>query len=716
MCAEIAVLNKDDAQDHQVPLEEIKGGASEVEFSTEDISPAEAEAMLRTARTPHPDENAIATYALAMKNDAWLENGQPIVFDEDGRLVDGVQRLHAVIRSGKTISTLVARNVRSDTLHTIDQHRRRNYAGVLESRGVENAGAVVRLLGRMIRIENGALNRDPISISWSRYDRVLDANPDIVDTVKFSESWRGNELHNTPRSVLAFQAMRAGHEEKLRGFLEALDPNFEGHEFNAAMQFRILISGWNNDEGARLDPDKILGNAILYFNAWLKDEKLTPGFVWNFERGRVRNSEGKWMPAEKAIRQNRADGLRADEHMLLMSDDPIDDRTLDRIARKMLQETPKKTETEENLPKLFFRLSPQKMTKFLEERKTLRARLRKEAERRLVEEAAPANLGLPTVDGYEGIKGARIERNQKIDIEAGVLPELLKKSKGKAKKGQVSARMVVVTPEIADFWLSPEINRSNRKVMLRHVKDISRDIANDRWMLNAQPISFTKDPFGGDVEGLRLLNGQHRLRAVVDAGMEIEVPIAVNVSEDAFATFDTHAKKLVRTGDQSKPIDDRVMMAAARLQWREDQDISAYGTGPSPTASEFIDTLARHPKMADYFPRARRRGMVEMGSAGVMTYFMYRVNREDPQIAPDFLDDLEFGENLTVDNPVHRLRQEILKGRQKMSRKEILARLLATWEDYRKYRDGNYKTRQQGKASGAKTDVIDDVTQQALDL
>lgn len=716
MCAEIAVLDNAEAQDKKVQPEEVRGSASEVEFSTEDISPAEAEVMLRTARVHDIDQNAVATYALAMSNDAWVENGQPIVFDEDGRLVDGVQRLNAVIRSGKTITTLVARNVRSDTLHTIDQHRRRNYAGVLESRGVENAGAVVRLLGRMIRIENGALNRDPISISWSRYDRVLDANPDIIDTVKFSEGWRGNELHNTPRSVLSFQARRAGHEEKLNSFLEALDPKSDTHEFNAALQFRILISGWNNDEAARQDPDKILGNAILYFNAWLKDEKLASGYVWNFERGRVRDSSGKWVPADRAIRNNRADGLRVDEHNLLMSDEPIDDRTLDRIARKMLQETPKKVEAQETRPKLFFRLSSKKMSAFLEDRTTLRDRLRKEAERRLVEEAAPANLGLPTVDGYDGLEGARIERNQKIDVSAGVLPELMKKSGGKSKRKKVSARMVVVTPEIAEYWLSPEINRSNRKVMLRHVKDISRDISNDRWMLNAQPISFTKDPFGGDADGLRLLNGQHRLRAVVDAGMDIEVPIAVNVSEDAFATFDTHAKKLVRTGDNPKSIDDRVMMAAARLQWREDNDISPYGTGPSPTASEFIDTLDRHPKMATYFPRARRRGMVEMGSAGVMTYFMYRVNREDPQIAPHFLDDLEFGENLTVENPVHKLRQEILKGRQKMTRKEILSRLLGTWEDYRKYRNANYKPRQLNRPVEGQGQDPDDGLQQSMDL
>jgi hypothetical protein len=714
MNAETTII-EDTELDSSAPPKEVKKSASDIEFNTEDVGPKNAEAMLRTARAPHLDENAIATYALAMTNDAWRQNGQPIVFDELGRLVDGVQRLNAVVRSGKKIRTLVARNVRADTLHTIDQHRRRNYAGVLESRGVENAGAVVRLLGRLIRIENGALNRDPVSISWSRYDRVLDNNPDIIDAVRFAETFRGSELHATPRSVLVFQALRAGHRDELKAFLDALDPHTEGEKLDAAMQFRMIVSAWNNDPTTKTDPDKVLGNAIAYFNAYLEGDKLPSGHVWNLERGRVRDSTGKWVPAERAVRFDRADGLRADETTLLMSDEEIEPKQLERIARKLLQKMPRKGDGDPGVPKVAARLAPKEMTSFLKDEETLRDRLRKEASRRMVEEAAPPNLGMAVVSGYQGIEGARIERNQKIDLEAGVLPELRRQSGSARRDKKVTARMVVVTPEIAAFWLSPDVNRSNRKVMMRHVKDISRDISNDRWMLNAQPISFTKDPFGDNLDGLRLLNGQHRLRAVVDAGMEIEVPIAVNVPEESFATFDVHAKKVVKTGDHSKPVDDRVMMAAARLQWRDDHGIPPYGSGPSPTASEFIATIEKHPEMENFFARSRRRGMAEMGSAGVMTYFMYKVTRDAKDIAPDFLDDLEFGENLTVDNPVHRIRQEILKGRKKMSRKEILSRLLDTWEDYRKWRKGMLKSRLKGKdASTLKTESSEG--QSSLDL
>ncbi len=80
-------------------------------------------------------------------------NGMPIIVDTDGRLIDGVQRLAAAVAANKSFRTFVASNVRADTLHTIDQYRRRAYHGTLEGRGIRNASAIVALMGRLIRME-----------------------------------------------------------------------------------------------------------------------------------------------------------------------------------------------------------------------------------------------------------------------------------------------------------------------------------------------------------------------------------------------------------------------------------------------------------------------------------------------------------------------------------------------------------------------------------
>ena len=160
----------------------------------EEITPELAAEYLKKAPNAHEDKKAIATYAQAMRNGAWILNGQPIIFDQEGQLLDGVQRLNACIEAGVPFITMVARNVRADTLHTIDQHRRRSYQGVLESRGVRNPGKVVRTMSKLIRIENGSLGRETMPISWSRYDRVLDANPEIIEACDIAEKARGSKI------------------------------------------------------------------------------------------------------------------------------------------------------------------------------------------------------------------------------------------------------------------------------------------------------------------------------------------------------------------------------------------------------------------------------------------------------------------------------------------------------------------------------------------
>ena len=107
----------------------------DIAYDKELITPEAAEEIL--ANRPHgeiADPKAVDAYARAMAAGGWILNGQPIIFDRDGALLDGVHRLAASVKAGVAFPTFVARNVRGDTLQTIEQHRRRRYSGVLEAR------------------------------------------------------------------------------------------------------------------------------------------------------------------------------------------------------------------------------------------------------------------------------------------------------------------------------------------------------------------------------------------------------------------------------------------------------------------------------------------------------------------------------------------------------------------------------------------------------
>jgi hypothetical protein len=85
-----------------------------------------------------------------------------------------------------------------------------------------------------------------------------------------------------------------------------------------------------------------------------------------------------------------------------------------------------------------------------------------------------------------------------------------------------------IGPERAEAYLAR--NRGNRNIVQSHVAALARDIANGHWMFNAQPICFSRSG--------RLLNGQHRLSAVLEAGLPIEVMVMHGLPEEAFQTYD----------------------------------------------------------------------------------------------------------------------------------------------------------------------------------
>lgn len=62
-------------------------------------------------------------------------NGEPLIFDSNGDLMNGQHRLHACLRSGVCFDALVVRNVSPDAFDTLDGGRKRTIADVLGMNG-----------------------------------------------------------------------------------------------------------------------------------------------------------------------------------------------------------------------------------------------------------------------------------------------------------------------------------------------------------------------------------------------------------------------------------------------------------------------------------------------------------------------------------------------------------------------------------------------------
>jgi hypothetical protein len=93
-----------------------------------------------------------------------------------------------------------------------------------------------------------------------------------------------------------------------------------------------------------------------------------------------------------------------------------------------------------------------------------------------------------------------------------------------------------VSPELAATWLTR--NTSNRPLSKSTVQQLADQIQRGEWQLTHQGIAFDED----DV----LIDGQHRLAAIVRAGLTVPLTVTHGVPRTAFTVMDTGRKRTGR--------------------------------------------------------------------------------------------------------------------------------------------------------------------------
>ena len=98
----------------------------------------------------------------------------------------------------------------------------------------------------------------------------------------------------------------------------------------------------------------------------------------------------------------------------------------------------------------------------------------------------------------------------------------------------------------------------NRPVNSHRVHRYSEMMRDGQWKMTGEPIQIHSDGY--------LLNGQHRLHAMVDAGIELDIVVVENVDDDSFRVMDTGMAR--RPSDAILDLDvpsKTTVMASARL-------------------------------------------------------------------------------------------------------------------------------------------------------
>jgi hypothetical protein len=288
-------------------------------FSIMQVTPETAPSLLAMKRPGvRRNQAAVAAYAQAMQGGEWVLNGMPLIVSRKGVLLDGVQRLYACIEAAVPFVTVLAENVSDDTVHTIDQQRRRSFTGVLETRGIPHPAAVANLLAKLIRYEDGSLMRGTSTPPWSRMERVLEANRDELDTaVKFSFDHPARLLSEAIRTPLSFMGLQADRSA-IRRFLDAIaHPERFGADEPGVMIRRRLVEG-RADPARRVPVTTLFALCIKALNDTIQGTH-SDAYIWTDinQPGRTGEPFPK-LSGYTGLREAAASGVRTDTQLRLM--------------------------------------------------------------------------------------------------------------------------------------------------------------------------------------------------------------------------------------------------------------------------------------------------------------------------------------------------------------------------------------------------------------
>lgn len=240
-------------------------------------------------------------------------------------------------------------------------------------------------------------------------------------------------------------------------------------------------------------------------------------------------------------------------------------------------------------------------------------------------------------------------------LEKDELPASLVRLFGQEKDQHlehIRASLVTVTPDGAKYLLKN--NTWNRAPSPVTVNKFVRDMKEGRWVFNGSALVLS--------EKGRLLDGQQRLMAIVEAGTPQDFVLVEGVNEAAFATIDNSPSRgfvYVLRGMEVPYYNSAA--AAVNILCRVSRQKNEKNYLPS--SSEMLEFFRTHEE--GLRKAAREQGSDESGlSPGVATALRYVTDIENPKKAAEFFRKLSGLGEFHEGDPVLALQRALTKNRQ----------------------------------------------------
>jgi hypothetical protein len=248
----------------------------------------------------------------------------------------------------------------------------------------------------------------------------------------------------------------------------------------------------------------------------------------------------------------------------------------------------------------------------------------------------------------------------------------------------ITHKVETITPAIAEKIL--ETNTKNRKLSSSIVTKLAEQMKNGQWNFDGTPIRIDD---AGD-----LVDGQHRLWAVVESGTPTDFLVVRGVDEKAMATMDTGKS---RTFADILSMEDRSLKSATNVaattgllyRWHR----GARGSGLRSANANFVP----HPELLEFF-RENKEEIIEVCRIGgnfargtgaaqsafaLCVWLFYKIDKEDAEY---FFERVRDGVGLDAGSPILALKNWLTKSFTQRPRPHLefsIAMMIKAWNAYR---------------------------------
>ncbi len=239
-----------------------------------------------------------------------------------------------------------------------------------------------------------------------------------------------------------------------------------------------------------------------------------------------------------------------------------------------------------------------------------------------------------------------------------------------------SFSVVAVSPETAERWLGKNLH--NRNIRPSAVSGYARDMGAGHWHLNGETIKFAADG--------SLLDGQHRLHAVITSGATVQFLVARGVSPEAMRTVDMGLRRKYADHLKIKGIGNQSVLASLirrAVMWEQGYRLN---TGAiQPTSAEMDDYLAEYPEIEHSAEVASKLSSRNLLPASVIGLAHWLFSGIDPDLATWFVNRI-VDEDVPRDHPARVLNRRIVSMRiagGRVNESEALALTIRAWNAFR---------------------------------